>query len=37
MEYTQGNCDECGREFDLTKEEEMKEFWQGHNCEGGNK
>jgi len=33
--YTKGECNECGREFDLTKEEEMKEFWQGHNCKGG--
>ena len=34
MTYTQGSCDECGREFDLTKESEAKEFWQGHACQG---
>lgn len=27
-------CEECGREFDLTNEEDAGEFYYGHDCEG---
>jgi hypothetical protein len=31
---TEGTCDECGREFDLTDEEQASEYYFGHDCEG---
>jgi hypothetical protein len=30
---TKAKCEECGREFDLTNEEDASEFYYGHDCE----
>ena len=30
---TTAKCEECGRVFDLTDEEEASEFYYGHDCE----
>jgi len=27
-------CEECGRVFDLSNEEEAEEWYYGHDCEG---
>lgn len=27
-------CEECGRVFDLTEEEQAGEWFYGHDCEG---
>jgi len=30
---TMSACDECGRKFDLTNEDDAAEFYYGHDCE----
>lgn len=30
---TKAKCEECGRVFDLTDEEDASEFYYGHDCE----